>query len=88
MNNGEIWPVCIIYYIQNELPRRCSEMNNGEVRPVCITYYIQTELPRRCSEMNNGEVRSRLYYILYMERVTALLFVNEQRQRRGEVSLY
>ena len=53
-------------------------MNNGEIWSVCIIYYIQTELPRRCSEMSNGEVRSRLYYILYTDRVTSPLFGNEQ----------
>ena len=57
MNNGEVRSVCIIYYIQTELPRHCSKVNNGEMRSVCIIYYIQTELPRRCSEMNNGVAR-------------------------------
>ena len=56
MNDGEMRSVRIIYCIQTEISRHCSEMDNGEIWSVCFIYHIQTEIPRRCSEMNNGEI--------------------------------
>ena len=84
--NARWGSICIIYYIQAELPRHCSEMNNGEMRFVCIIYYIQTELPRRCSEMDNSEMR--FVCIIYYIQTELPRLCSEMNNSEISVSVY
>ena len=74
MNNGEVRPVCIVYFIQAELPRRFfgNEKRRGEARLYCLLYTDRVTSPLFGNEQRRGEVR--LYHILYTDRATSPLF--------------
>ena len=55
--------VCIIYYIQIELPRSCSEMNNCEVS--CRLYYILYTNRATPQLFGNEQLRGELPSVLY-----------------------
>ena len=76
-------PVCIIYYIQIELPRSCSEMNNCEVR--CRLHYILYTNRATPQLFGNEQLRGELPSVLYAIYKSSYFAVVRKWKLRGEV---